>query len=461
MEWIKVVARRNSPLFTFFICSGITSKYTVRVLGRDFGFKNYLFIDNESFVAKESSPDVSEKLLAAISEKGEEVLEEFYYIWLKKMDELLEAAYVLSADKSVDKKVLARKFDDFREKNYELSTSLMFPINIEKYLESRLRQILINKTEKENVDSYILKITFSEKNDDAVKEQISLGKLSSLIRSGTFESLTKKELSLLDKHICEFGWLNTGRFFRDSYTRKEIYDRVKQVSRINFPPHKELKIEFDSKEKKIISIAKKYVFLRTQRMLVFMKASFIAKPFLSKIAQALGLKFEDLIYLSPEEIYLALHGMEIDSGVIPERKKGFAYYIKQSTPLIFSGEEKDNFKKENFSLDESFSLAEIKGISAYKGVISGVVRIVKTRHDILGFKKGEVLVAPMTIPDFVPAMEKAAAFVTDEGGMLCHAAIVARELKKPCVIGTRNATKVLQDGDLVLVDANKGIVKKI
>jgi len=67
----------------------------------------------------------------------------------------------------------------------------------------------------------------------------------------------------------------------------------------------------------------------------------------------------------------------------------------------------------------------------------------------------------MTTPDFVPAMKLAAAFVTDEGGIGCHAAILARELKVPCVIGTRFATQVFKDGDMVEVDAEKGIVKKI
>lgn len=64
----------------------------------------------------------------------------------------------------------------------------------------------------------------------------------------------------------------------------------------------------------------------------------------------------------------------------------------------------------------------------------------------------------MTIPDFLPAMKKAAAFVTDEGGILCHAAIVARELGKPCIVGTKFATKVFKNGDFVNVDANTGVV---
>lgn len=65
----------------------------------------------------------------------------------------------------------------------------------------------------------------------------------------------------------------------------------------------------------------------------------------------------------------------------------------------------------------------------------------------------------MTTPDYIQLIKKSSAIITDEGGLLCHAAIVAREFKKPCVIGTKIATKILKDGDLVEVDANKGIVK--
>lgn len=74
---------------------------------------------------------------------------------------------------------------------------------------------------------------------------------------------------------------------------------------------------------------------------------------------------------------------------------------------------------------------------------------------------GDVVVSPMTTPDLLPAMKLSSAIVTDEGGLTCHAAVVARELGKPCVIGTKIATKVLKDGDTVEVDAEKGIVRII
>ena len=76
-------------------------------------------------------------------------------------------------------------------------------------------------------------------------------------------------------------------------------------------------------------------------------------------------------------------------------------------------------------------------------------------------KQGDVLVSPATNPNLVPAMKKAAAIITEDGGITCHAAIVARELQTPCVVGCKNAIAILKDGDRVEVDANKGIVKKI
>jgi pyruvate,water dikinase len=73
-------------------------------------------------------------------------------------------------------------------------------------------------------------------------------------------------------------------------------------------------------------------------------------------------------------------------------------------------------------------------------------------------KDGDILVTPMTDPGFVPAMIKASAIVTDFGGILCHAAIVSRELGKPCVIGTKRATELIKEGEKILVNGDKGEV---
>jgi pyruvate,water dikinase len=100
----------------------------------------------------------------------------------------------------------------------------------------------------------------------------------------------------------------------------------------------------------------------------------------------------------------------------------------------------------------------VSGLGASFGTATGAVRVMQSPAEAGALQPGEVLVAPMTAPDWLPAIRKAAALVTDSGGMTCHAAIVARELGLPCVVGTRTATTTLHDGIQVTVDGANGTV---
>jgi pyruvate,water dikinase len=100
----------------------------------------------------------------------------------------------------------------------------------------------------------------------------------------------------------------------------------------------------------------------------------------------------------------------------------------------------------------------VKGLAASPGFATNKVIVVMSAKEIGRVKSGDILVTTMTTPDFVPAMRKASAIVTDEGGMTAHAAIVSRELGIPCIVGTGDATKRLEEGDTVTVDATRGIV---
>lgn len=103
----------------------------------------------------------------------------------------------------------------------------------------------------------------------------------------------------------------------------------------------------------------------------------------------------------------------------------------------------------------------VKGTAANLGRVTGRVKLVFTTNDLSKVKTGDILISPMTTVNFMSAIKKAAAIVTDEGGIICHAAIVSRELKKPCLIATKIATKVFKDNDLVEVDVFRKIVRKI
>ena len=98
----------------------------------------------------------------------------------------------------------------------------------------------------------------------------------------------------------------------------------------------------------------------------------------------------------------------------------------------------------------------LEGLAASPGIASGPVRMVYTIDDLSKIQKGDILVTKMTNPDMVVTMQKSAAIVTDEGGQTAHAAIVSREIGLPCVVGTRIATKLLREGQLVTVDGKNG-----
>ncbi len=102
---------------------------------------------------------------------------------------------------------------------------------------------------------------------------------------------------------------------------------------------------------------------------------------------------------------------------------------------------------------------EFNGDVGFPGKVIGVVHKIMSYSKAKELKEGEILVTAMTTPEFLPALKKASAFITDEGGIVSHAAIVAREMKKPCIVGTRIATRILKDGDLIAIDANKGVIK--
>ena len=103
-------------------------------------------------------------------------------------------------------------------------------------------------------------------------------------------------------------------------------------------------------------------------------------------------------------------------------------------------------------------IRELKGVVACKGKVTGRAKIITHSDDLTKIEDGDIFVAKYTFPNFTPYMLKSAAIVTDEGGITSHAAILSREYNKPCVINTKRATSLLKDGDLVEVDATKGIV---
>ena len=117
--------------------------------------------------------------------------------------------------------------------------------------------------------------------------------------------------------------------------------------------------------------------------------------------------------------------------------------------------------RKEIKMEELQSVREVKGIIASKGIATGTARIVHTNLDLKKIQKGDIMVAHMTRQDYVPFMRKCKGFITDEGGVTAHTAIIAREMSMPCIVGTHIATRVFRDGDEVELDASNGVARKI
>ncbi|MFA6227025.1 MAG: PEP-utilizing enzyme [Candidatus Paceibacterota bacterium] len=173
-----------------------------------------------------------------------------------------------------------------------------------------------------------------------------------------------------------------------------------------------------------------------------------------------GLKIEDLVFSFPHELF---SGKYLEKGFTDElqkRKSGVWVYYNKDGWVISTKDYKKTKENIYAHIDKADGeVKEIKGNIGCKGKAEGKVNIILNEKDFSKFIPGSVLVTSMTRPEFVPIMKKSVAIITDEGGVTCHAAIVSRELNIPCIIGTKNATRLLKNGDLVEVDADKGVVK--
>ncbi len=182
---------------------------------------------------------------------------------------------------------------------------------------------------------------------------------------------------------------------------------------------------------------------------------------LAKVAKIKNWPPDLLKYIRLKELEEAIdkNSLVVWNELQKRQDNTFAYVIDK---IVFEPEINRALEDFGYEIeDENVSVNELSGSVAYRGFVKGKTRVILSKDKLGNMVDGEILVAAMTVPWYLPAIKKAVAIITDEGGITCHAAIIARELKKPCIIGTKIATQVLKDGDLVEVDANRGVVRTI
>ncbi len=223
-----------------------------------------------------------------------------------------------------------------------------------------------------------------------------------------------------------------------------------------------IKLKIDKRHMHLFKVAQDIVFLKGWRKDILFLGFYAADQILKELAKRKGLSLMQMKYIWPSEIEDVVLRDKISVDELNERKKFSVLYMKNGKVRILIGDKARKFlAKQNFEKIKVVSIKEIKGMCACPGRVRGVVRVVNVPEDMEKMKKGDIMFSHTTFPALVPAMKKAAAIVTEDGGITCHAAIVSREMKTPCVVGVKSLLQVFKDGDRVEVDAADGEIKKL
>jgi phosphoenolpyruvate synthase/pyruvate phosphate dikinase len=277
----------------------------------------------------------------------------------------------------------------------------------------------------------------------------------------------KKLNKKFQEHVEKYAWIEVFNFIGEPLTAERLYEQVEHMQDLAevspYVPEKSLSSELTFRANCMSSCG----YIKQAGAEYFSIFSERVLPFLNATAKKIGLSYREFTLLSVPEIERALKGElnteELKNKAIARKDKNnwMLLEIAAGKVVIIEDSEDVEYLKKTMIPRADKSAKEIKGQIGNPGKYTGPVRIVMNTDDFSKMKAGDVLVSTMTTPDFVVLMQKAGAIVTDIGGLLCHAAIVSREIKTPCVIGTKFATQILKDDQMVEVDADKGIIRII
>ncbi len=321
-------------------------------------------------------------------------------------------------------------------------------------------------------------LVFPEKAVAFKQEQKAFFGLARLAQQPGFESdpLFEKQAR---KYLNEFSWMKTFVVLPiDPLSFSELVERVQRA--LNDRPLEEFRrmnaqneknralakkllrvLKHDARLLREIGWSRRFAWLLAESVDQSLESFARLIPFYKKIASTIGIPYHQWIHLTSDEILGSLQkGELVSNSPVQEREQGFVFCMGRGKARMAAGAQG---KALSDWIDQSIqpvplNASELAGQPACPGVVRGIVRIALSAQESHALQTGEVLVCPMTSPDYLPAMKRAAAIVADEGGLLSHAAIISRELGKPCVIGTKHATHVLHNGDWIEVDAVSGTI---
>src|SRR3989338_1009113 len=280
---------------------------------------------------------------------------------------------------------------------------------------------------------------------------------------------------MIEEHARKFHWVENNyakvKNLDAAYFRQKITDEIN----LGINPDDEIKKEKErsehikSEKKKLIKSLKLgekavslinavEVFAKMQddRKKCVLISNSYQKKFLHEIGKRSGFSDREMDYTIFPEMESVLQG-RFDKDVLYRRMKASLCIEKLDKAVVFDSDIALGVFKNAFEKDVPHH--EIKGMCASPGKARGTAKIILKVHDLVSVDAGDIIVTSMTRPDMIVALKKAKGIITDEGGVTSHAAVISREMGIPCIIGTKHATSIIKNGDLVELDTDKGIAR--
>lgn len=430
--------------------------------GRLLALDGHLFVYRSDWEAAENW---TQQVVDRQDEKGFEAI---FQLMDRVIRGMLDAAKKLGESEELQRELFESFFQAMKLMEYPWFYVLPMSEKLEEMLKTRIKKEGLSE---EHLQSFFV----LEKATPLVQQQREVVKIRDvLLKEGILEELKKLEpeqvMSVVEKkssklagkitsHIEEYKWFGMMHMWGSPFSEDKFFEQL-----LVLPDKRE-------KEKDDIKLPEDLGWLCKQTRELAYWRNYVAEAcgmgsylVLSKFQEAckkLGLAYEDLgAWLTPVELLSGLKEGSIPSrSELKKRKKAFGTMIVDGEIKILVGE--DLRQVLDAVMEEVGDTDEIKGTAANPGKVRGLAKIVLSPDEIAKVKKGDILIAGETTPDFVPAMARAAAFVTDIGGITSHAAIMSREMNKPCIVGTKVATRVFNDGDELEVNADNGIVRRL
>ncbi len=476
-KWIKLLNRKSS--FAFSIALIYSNQY---ILKRKLGISINNFwedsVTNNICYVREELQSLGESINKTIIDDSS-FIQKNIYDCKKSGDNLLTISKNLSKYdySNLSNKEIADYLSSFNKCYQEFMYFVIFPHAIETFINLALESALAEYCSKKEAESIIQIFLIPRKLD--TEQQIELFKSVSVVKKHA-DRLIEQGNRLETKYGWIPMWSLTAKPLDSSYYQNQIlsllendFDYKKLITDVKKEQiqNDELfnnaleRIKRDKLIGRYVDLIQEYVHLRIYRKNIFSYSHYLLLPLLKEIGKRIG-DGDIVYYMSNEELIQALKNKLDSLSRFSKRQNGYAVFLENQNLKILTG--KNNILNKLYDLvpeiedEKSLSeLKELRGTIASKGKTTGRIVVVNSIADINKVKRGEILVTPMTTPDYTAVISKVKAIITNEGGVTCHAAIIAREFKIPCIIATKIATYVFKDGDIVEVDADKGVCKKI